>query len=506
MPQEIQIGQDVLEFPDNMPDDQIRMAIDREYGGRNSQSQPQQQESSLFDKATEFAKGLPQGLGNKAIGAVQAGASALGYGDSDFAKRLANNVGELKERQSQLPTAERTGIVGGEIAADLALTRGRSLATGGAFSGLTTPLEDSSTQARLAETGKDAAISQAFGTGVNLVGKAAGAAKEGVKNIVKGFKAEAPEGLDNIAKSLKDQAKVSYDAAAELGGSLKPQATKKIISEINTAVKADGPLFKTNHGNTLSILKEIQDDAISKKFKLGIDDIDQYRKALSDTIQGNTDRLTGIVSPDGRKATIAASKLEAILDNLPDNYLVNAADKQAASLFKQGNKDYGVYRRFQRMADIAQKSQGDPNLIKRNLTNFVKNKKNLQGFNPEIKTVIRKAANMSGGEGMLKMFGKFGIDLGSPLTQGNTVAPVIGASLGTAAAGIKTGGATLAAGTVARQAQKYIARGKLDDALKLIQSSGNPSKTISQIPNSKIREKLIQHLIKGGAITIAETN
>jgi hypothetical protein len=502
MPQEIQVGQDILEFPDNMPDEEIRAAIDREYAGQNQNSK--QEESSLLGKAGQFAMGLPQALGNKAVGGVQAATSALGFGDSEFAKNLASEVSKLKEQQAQLSGAERAGIFTGEVAADLALTKGRSLLAGGAVSGLTTPLEDSSSEARAKEIAKDAALSYTTGKGVELIGKGIGATKTGLGNIIKGVNARAPEELGVIAQGLKDKAKASYDAAAELGGSLKPKASKKILGEVRQAVSQDGPLFKTNHGKTLSILQDIENDALDKGYKLGIDNIDQYRKAISDAIFDETDKITGIVSPAGRKLTLAASKLENILDNIPENYLVKAGDKKAAELFKQGNKDYGVYRRFQRVADIVEKSQGDPNLIKRNLANFVKDKKNLKGFSGEQKDVLKSASKLSGGEGILKMFGKFGLDLGTPVTQGNTALPVLGALGAGFGAGAQTGGATLAAGTVARQAQKYIARGKLDDALKLIQSSGDPAKTIAKISNRKLQEKLIKQLIVSGGAATAE--
>ena len=86
--------------------------------------------SGAIEKIGQFAQGIPTGLGNALVGGFQA-ATDLGeagakkieesiYGDTlnqeTIGTRLAQGVEKRKEEQSQLPTAERAGIVAGEIA------------------------------------------------------------------------------------------------------------------------------------------------------------------------------------------------------------------------------------------------------------------------------------------------------------------------------------------------------------------------------------------------------
>lgn len=476
---------------------------------RLGQPQQPEREAGLMEKTGQFLQGVPQGLGNKMVGAVQT-VSGLVAPESEFTKNLGKQVGFLNQRQAALPSAERAGVGGGEILGDVMLTsklpfKGitANAAAGGAVSGLTSTMEDPSNSARAGEVLQDTAYGAIAGKGLELVGKGAKYAGQGVKNVASGVMARTPEQLKAVGEVLKKKATDLYDAADQFAGGIKPNATKKILSEVNKSVLDDGALFKTNHPDTISILGEIEDDISKKGFKIGIKDIEQYRKSLGDTIRKNTDKLTGEVSADGRKLIIAANKLETVLDNLPTNYLVNAGDKRGVELFKQANKEYGQYRRFQKVANLVEDAQGDPNLIKRKLATFVQNKKNLQGMNAEQRGALKRAATLTAPEGIFKMLGKFGLDLGSSITQGNAALPAL-AAVGTGL-GVSSGAgvATIAGGTGARQVQKYLARGKLEEAVKLLEGVKNPSAVIAKIPNRKLQEKLLDRLLApsiGGAI------
>jgi len=498
-----------IEMPNGATEEDLQGFLSSQFGEQQQaapqQAQAPQQESGFLEKAGQFAMGLPQALGNKAVGAVQTATSALGYGDSEFGKNLGREVEALKQRQAQLPGAERAGITTGEIATDLALTRGMGLARGGAAVALTQPLEDSSAGARVMEAGKDAAFSQAFGTGINLAGKAFGATKEGAKNIVSGIKARAPEELQAVGQQLKQKATDLYKAADEIGARFKPKAAVVISRKIGDAIKEGGPLFKANHGATMSVVGDIQDDIAKKGYNIGLAELDQYAQALKDVVRNNTD-IAGKVNSDGYKALKAVNKIDDLFNNLPDKYLINPANRQAIAIKNQASKEYSTYRKFERISDLAEKAAGDPNKIKSIIYRFASNKKNLQGFSTaEIKS-LKEAGDLNTAEGIFKMFGKFGLDKGTSVTFGNTFLPAAVATGAFAAGGAQASLGAVAVGTAARQAQKYLARGKLDEALKLIQSSGNPAKTVSQIPNSKFREKLMQQLIKTGGVAIAESN
>lgn len=140
----------------------------------SAQFAAQPQEEQGFQEANRsrvanFAKGIPQGLGNALVGFTQAAtnvgeSAAQGiekaiYGDvmpqQTFGSRLANQVGKLKEEQSQLPTSEKLGIGVGEVAPYLAVGRGMGLIKGSAaasaLASFLSPKEDTSLVKRTGE-------------------------------------------------------------------------------------------------------------------------------------------------------------------------------------------------------------------------------------------------------------------------------------------------------------------------------------------------------------------
>jgi hypothetical protein len=133
-------------------------------GGQQPQvpQTPTQQPAEGFQErnarvARQFAMGVPQGLGNAAVGAFQA-ATDVGekaaqllrkfypetfgedMGASTFGNRLAEQVRLRKEQQAQLPTSEKVGIAIGEVAPYLATGIGTgakvAAATGSRIAGL----------------------------------------------------------------------------------------------------------------------------------------------------------------------------------------------------------------------------------------------------------------------------------------------------------------------------------------------------------------------------------
>lgn len=116
------------------------------------------------------AKGIPQGLGNSFIGAIQTLSSLFNPSSkTGFTKNLTDQVTALKQRQAQLSSDEQSGIKIGQILPALAtgnsmgLFRGAALS--GAVSGATTLLEEGDLKNRATEIGKESVISTA-GAGI----------------------------------------------------------------------------------------------------------------------------------------------------------------------------------------------------------------------------------------------------------------------------------------------------------------------------------------------------
>jgi hypothetical protein len=486
-----------------------------------------------------FAKGVPQGLGNAAIGGVQAATDVgekaaqliekLYFGDNlqmnTFGNRLAEQAKLRKEQQAQLPMSERSGILVGEVAPTIAAGSGTGarvaaatgskiagIATSGAIGGATSSSlsmqEEAGLGNRAVETAKGTAIGAGFGTALGVGGKVVGAignasAKLG-QDIIKGYKARPVEAvagftnkpvetLDAVASAMKEKSSGIYNAMRESNSTLKPTATKEIFTGIDSALSESGIMNKRLHGDTLGIVSDLKALAKQKKGNVSIEELDQYRQLLGDVVKKNTD-VAGKLNADGLKANIAINKLDDVVENIKPELI--SGGKDSLNLLNEARGEWQRYRKFDAITNIVKKADGDPNRIKTLMQNFVNNPKNLRGFSNAEKSALKNASRNSTSEGLLKAVGKFGFDLGSGRNIGNAALPV-----GSILIGGGSGGMLATVGTVARQAQKLSARGKVEDVLKLIQGQQPQvaSRAIQKL-SPKTRDFVLTNLLTQSAM------
>lgn len=477
--------------------------------------QPKQEGSALGN----FARGLPVGLGRAATGFVQA-ATDLGenaarraekaiYGDTmdqqTFGNRLAGQVQQQNEQLAQEPLSTRFGVGVGEVlpylstgagtgkavssviggAAGRIAGLGAAGAVGGATQQALSAQEEAGLQNRLEKTGEGAAMGAAFGAGLGALaegGKAvAKGTKEFGKQIYKGYKATPIDDLPMVADEIAQGSSALYKQVEESGAYFKPDATRVLLNEIDSAVKEGGSLFKTNHPKTLGILKDIKQD-IALKQKAGqsisLPQLDQYRKALS-TASNEAVTPLGKSTDDGRRLGNAVAAIDDFLSQNPPEKILVSGDSNAINLYKNAQKEWQRYSQFSEIANIVKKADGDANRMKTLTKNFLDNPKKTRGYSPEIINGLKKASQNSNPEALSKALGKFGFDLGSGRNIGNTIVP--GASI---LYGGPKGSSAAAVGTLARQAQKMAARGKVEDVLNIIRGAKpqEAEKIINSLP------------------------
>ena len=515
-----------------------------ELGGQQPQ-QPQpapQQESSTI---ANVAMGVPQGLGNAAIGAFQAATDVgekaaslierLYYGDNlnmnTVGNRLAEQVKLRNEQQAQLPTSERVGIAIGQslpylatgvgTGAKVAQVAGKvaGLATGGAISGFASgalsPQEEAGLENRSIQAVKSGAIGAGIGAGLGVAGKVASNVKTSAvqlgKDVLAGYKAKPTEAiagftskpvetLDSISEAIKESSSNAYKAMRESGAILKPETTKSIFMNIDDSLKESGILNPRLHGDTIGVLEDLKALAKEKNGAIGLEELDQYRQLLGDVVKKNTD-IGGKINADALKANIAINKLDDVVENLGGNAIQKTSSSLENFDFKESQKpldllntareEWKRYRKFDAITNIVRKADGDANRTKTLLQNFVNNPKNLRGFSPAEVEALKRAKTNSTAEGLMKAIGKFGFDIGSGRNAGNSALPI-----GSILIGGGTGGITAVVGTVARQAQKLSARGQIDDVLKLIQRQEPQiaSKVIQRLP-AKTRDSVMTNIL-----------
>jgi hypothetical protein len=304
-------------------------------GGQQPQApaQPQEQQPERSIPAN-IAMGIPQGLGNAAIGAFQAATDVgekaaslierIYYGNNTGAKtfgnRLADQVKQRNEQQAQLPTSEKVGIAVGQALPYLAtgVGTGKAVAAatgsniaglaagglvGGAVSSALSPQEQAGLGNRAEEAGKGAAIGGLVGGGLGLGIKAVG-------------------GVGKVGKALFTVRKPEDILAARLP----KEQTLELLEQLKTATP-DNPV----------LLPDIAGDSI-KGLTRSVAKISTGRDIVTDALEK---RSQGAVSRVANQLSRDISPVDAYFGNLED--LTKARSEVSKPLYEQayaeGNKN-----------------------------------------------------------------------------------------------------------------------------------------------------------------------
>lgn len=475
---------DVVAFPDEMPPDQIKTLISQKFPDIIKQKQ----KVDTFDTVSDNAlQGATFGLGNRAAAGLAAG--ALSLADK---RPFMDTVGENYKKAREVGTSRLEAEMQQSPATAIASNLAGGLATGGlgaetkAGTAIANSLRTGNLTSRIAKGAlAGAASGAAYGGGTASYGKTGEGASSGAisgglvggaipgigaavndvyktgKNAIHGIVANSPEDVGVAAEKLKGAGGQLYDQMRNIGATFKSSATKGfLLPEI------DSKLTKLNFISGLTPKTAAIVDDLKQKVSsgdLGLDQLDQFRRQLGRT--------------GGGEESVASGAVRRVIDDFVDNangsHLSNGTTK-AISLLHQGRQQYKQASKYEEISGILTRSDGDANKIKSGLKRFLNNEDNLRGWSASEKSQLKDAANSSGTEQLLKLGGKFGIDLGSSLNVGNAIGPIVGYGVG--------GGITPIAGTAARQTQKLAARGKAQNLLNVLDGSASP--TIARAPTS----------------------
>jgi len=341
--------------------------------------------------------------------------------------------------------------------------------------------------------GMDALTGAGLAAGTGFALPVAGAAiKEAGKesaNLVRGAFARSGEKLDDAGSALFRESSAAYKKMRDIGATINQLGVRDIGKKINDALIDDGPLNQGLHGNTLSVVQQLKDEMAQPDFSL--EKLDQYRRLLS--------RIPRTTPEDVRKAQVVISALDDAVDNIGISS-ISKGGKDAVDALNQGRAAYTKASKFDRVKELIDASGGDANKLKRSLERASQNDKFTRGMTADEKAALQYAARNSTTEGLLKLGGKFGIDLGSSLSVGNAGLPALFGAVSTATSGAGTAGLGIAAGTVARQGQKYVARAKADQLLKVIERGGK----VSPQQLKSINPSAIQQALQNNSITLPQ--
>ncbi len=339
---------------------------------------------------------------------------------------------------------------------------------------------------RLEGAGQSLLNGAALGAAFPAAGAALSSTVRGVKNAAIGATARSADELDTALSVIKQRSNQAYQAMRAAGANITPGGINGIINKIDTDVGATGKLNSSLHGDYISVMNDLKGAASNGP--LSLEELDQFRQLLGDVVNKNTSKIDG-AKPAAFKASSAIAALDDAVEQLSGKDL-STGSRAAIDTLNTARTEWARAKRFGQVADIVKRADGDANYLKRELKKLADDPKRTRGMSAPEVAALREASRLTGGEGIMKMLGKFGIDLGSSRI-GNGVGAAVGAGvMGTASGGV-AGVAAPIVGTAARYTQKALARGKAETLLNTIES-GAPA---SAVPLANRVPKRLQHVV-----------
>lgn len=298
---------------------------------------------------------------------------------------------------------------------------------------------------------------------------------EGIGTRVKGLGADSIDQLNSNIDNNYTQASDTINEAHNEGAILTPEAGQSIIGQIKDTLAANR-FNPAKHVDTAADLADIT--AKADAGNLTLQQIDDFRKSLGDTIKDNTTKLDG-ANADAFQAVQAKNALLDGVSNLDESAFVQGSPDVVAKL-RTGINQYAQAARYEKVANIAKNADGNNAVFTRGIKNFVKNDNNLKGFNPDEIAALKDIPSNGIGGTIENWLGKFGID------ANRAVGPMAMSLAKTGAAPFIPGGIPLVgAGTIARATSKLATKGGYQNALDTIMGRDITPQQLSQLPASQ---------------------
>jgi len=462
----------------------------------DAEEPPQQAQSrnTVGGVANQVLTGVVKGIPNAidAAGALLAtGAEKVTGGDRTFSDFMAGggvlNAGVDKVLGTKDPVArtnlERYARAAGEGISSSLLTGGAgSLAelagttARGAASGLGSAAGGDVGEAVGGDTGRvvgsiagglAGSYSPEIATGAtNATKAAASGVKDGVKNIAAGIGRKSAEQWGQVGDDLKAQALSTLEAANRNGTVISAPAvakgTQDIIDSVKKSVNLTGASADELYPKTKAFLADLSSYQAGD---LSLEQLHQIRQVGSSLIskafrQGSPE--------DAYVLKDAVGKLDDWVSGLGKDSLT-AGDPANIQTFNDFRSQYSNYARFDKVQKALEFAHGDTNKVRSTVASWFKpgNEKQLAGFSTEEKKLLEAFAFPNKAEQVLRLAGKFGINLERP-DKSSVVGSLGLDSLLGIAAGLKTGGSALVGGTIAKSTANKIAQGKLETTLQAL--------------------------------------
>lgn len=332
-----------------------------------------------------------------------------------------------------------------ESTADIA----QFLPTGKAIQAVETAGE---TAAPLIKRSANAIVDKASESGKNI--------SSGVGTLKSGYSARSPEALEGAIKGMENQAGQHFSTMKGVG--ISPEISTRIFDHIDKAVREEREIDPDLHADYVKTIERMKEKA---KAGMTLQQMHLQRQLLRDVETKNFLNNKPV-------ASVARKAIDAMDEALETAKHKGGSQEGAVGVqgMQSGIAKWAQARKFESVANVIQRSQGDPNKLKSGFTTLLNNKKQMRGFTPEEKAAIKAASENSSAEGLMKMMGKFGFDISQARSGGNTLPWLAGFGAHMAGASTPALGGLAAVGTGAKYGQKLAARGKAENVLNAIEN------------------------------------
>ncbi len=430
MPKYIEVGRDVIEFPDSMSDKDIQVALQKQFPPQQpvaaapaAPTSPAQR--SFWEEAGRQlgltvragitgVAGIPTMLAEPIAPIVNtvAGRTVIPLGASQALQTTLTKLG-LPEPETKLERIAQTGAstvagvgaqaqaakaVGSQLLAPLAKEVPQQAVAAGAAS-----TAAQATSERAKEVGfspvEDAAASLAVGT---LAGLAAG----------KAFRASTAEKTPPVTMNqVKAEARTAYDKVDNAGITVKPQPVLNTIDNIEQDLVANAnfnPQLDA-HRPVKTILDQMRQ--MVGQQRVSFSKLDQLRQSANDLARESTDAATR------RLASIVVDKLDSKIVQLQPNELITGQGALQGAL-KDIKDARDAWRRvskasvLDRALNISEARALDPKasegeLIRSQFKQLAANPEKMRMFSKEEQGAIRRIVSGSGAENLLSFMARF---------------------------------------------------------------------------------------------------
>ena len=449
MVKRIEFENEILEFPDETPDQEIEAVLSQEYEARRQpQITPQQPQIGKVEAAiTGLGQGATLGFGEEIVAGLSSPfiygvsrlAEGLGYDTQGLADKTLREIYQeeveklrtgIREAQEQQPGA----FLGGEIAGSIAGLG--KVAKTGAGQAISSSLRKGALPQRAAKAGTLGATTSAlYGAGTAEEGERLEEAQEAAITggplaaafPVAGSLLKAKPAL-KTADQIKSLANDAYKKAAEQGGILKASFTDKFIKQAQKA-KPQTTAGRILGGDAAATKTAKKLEKLRGK-QLNLEEVQEIDEFLSDRIESEL-LATGSLNKQGKKILDIQTELRSMVEKAPISDI--AGSKEGFRTLNEARKLWAKSMRLNDIQRIIQKAQGAENeatVIKNGFRALANNPKRLRGFTPKERKLIEKAANSGIMTDALKALGSRLIPIGAMVTGGNA-ARIAAAQLGT---------------------------------------------------------------------------